>query len=193
MVKRLDIKTKILPQSITARALDGKFLFNVTHVTEPVVLSFFDKHTELISFHVFNSAQHPLILGYPWLIKHNPHIDWRSGRISEWGLDCLQSCFGASADKVDQEHETITNLAINHIQTKTEPIELVGDPDFPDLTKVPPCYLDLKDVFNKSKATSLPPHRAYDCAIDLLPGGSHSQRQTVFSLGSGAGGHDCLY
>ena len=36
MVKRLDIKTEILPQPITARALDGKMLFNVTHVTEPI-------------------------------------------------------------------------------------------------------------------------------------------------------------
>ncbi|KAI3364685.1 hypothetical protein L3Q82_011465, partial [Scortum barcoo] len=42
--------------------------------------------------------------------------------------------------------------------------------DYPDLSKVPPCYHDLKAVFNKVKATSLPPHREWDCAIDLLPG-----------------------
>ncbi|KAI3377213.1 hypothetical protein L3Q82_009125 [Scortum barcoo] len=30
--------------------------------------------------------------------------------------------------------------------------------DYPDLSKVPPCYYDLKEVFNKTKATSLPPH-----------------------------------
>uniref|UniRef100_UPI0037E7A689 uncharacterized protein n=1 Tax=Semicossyphus pulcher TaxID=241346 RepID=UPI0037E7A689 len=48
-----------------------------------------------------------------------------------------------------------------------------SDPsDFPDLSCVPPIYLDLKEVFNKSRATSLPPHRPYDCAIDLLPGAS---------------------
>ncbi|XP_060924550.1 uncharacterized protein LOC132998821 [Limanda limanda] len=45
-----------------------------------------------------------------------------------------------------------------------------SDADFPDLSQVPPCYLDLKEVFNKTRATSLPPHRPYDCAIDLLPG-----------------------
>ncbi|KAI3371471.1 hypothetical protein L3Q82_023568 [Scortum barcoo] len=42
--------------------------------------------------------------------------------------------------------------------------------DYPDLSKVPPCYYDLKEVFNKTKATSLPPHREWDCAIELLPG-----------------------
>eukprot|EP00064_Thunnus_orientalis_P023788 superscaffoldBa00009371_g24048 len=38
--------------------------------------------------------------------------------------------------------------------------------------KVPQCYHDLKEVFNKSRATSLPPHREYENAIDLLPGTS---------------------
>lgn len=44
--------------------------------------------------------------------------------------------------------------------------------DFPDLSNMPPSYMDLKEVFNKSKATSFPPHRPYDCAINLLPGTS---------------------
>jgi len=41
---------------------------------------------------------------------------------------------------------------------------------YPDLTTVPTCYHHLKKVFNKTKATSLPPHRPYVCGIDLLPG-----------------------
>ncbi len=44
--------------------------------------------------------------------------------------------------------------------------------DFPDLPGVPAVYLDLKEVFSKARATSLPPHRPYDCTIDLLPGAS---------------------
>lgn len=41
--------------------------------------------------------------------------------------------------------------------------------DFPDLSGVLPCYLDLKEVFNKVKATSPPPQHPYNCPIDLLP------------------------
>ncbi len=41
-----------------------------------------------------------------------------------------------------------------------------------DLSNVPSEYRDLKGVFSKSRAASLPPHRPYDCAIDLLPGTS---------------------
>ncbi|CAK6976493.1 hypothetical protein LDENG_00158670%2C partial, partial [Scomber scombrus] len=38
------------------------------------------------------------------------------------------------------------------------------------LSRVPEEYLDLRPVFSKSRATSLPPHRPYDCSIELLPG-----------------------
>ncbi|KAI3371427.1 hypothetical protein L3Q82_024027, partial [Scortum barcoo] len=42
--------------------------------------------------------------------------------------------------------------------------------DHTDPSKVPRCYHDLREAFNKVKATSLPPHRHWDCAIDLLSG-----------------------
>ncbi|XP_065821877.1 uncharacterized protein lrfn4b [Labrus bergylta] len=48
-------------------------------------------------------------------------------------------------------------------------------------SRVPSHYQDLKEVFNKTRATSLPPHRAYDCAIDLLPGTS-PPRGRLYSL-----------
>ena len=39
-----------------------------------------------------------------------------------------------------------------------------------DLSAMPAEYQDLLEVFSKTGATSFPPHRPYDCAIDLLPG-----------------------
>ncbi|TKS65685.1 Retrovirus-related Pol polyprotein [Collichthys lucidus] len=45
------------------------------------------------------------------------------------------------------------------------------------------CYHELREVFNKAKATSLPPHRPYDCAIDLLPG-TAPPRGRLYSLSS---------
>ncbi len=40
------------------------------------------------------------------------------------------------------------------------------------LVGVPEAYHDLRGVFSMSRASSLPPHRPYDCAMDLLPGTS---------------------
>ncbi|KAI3368156.1 hypothetical protein L3Q82_007884 [Scortum barcoo] len=54
--------------------------------------------------------------------------------------------------------------------------------DYPDLSKVPPCCYDLKEVFNKTKATSLPPHREWDCAIELLPGAPIPKARLLYSL-----------
>ncbi|KAI7806903.1 Pol polyprotein [Triplophysa rosa] len=53
--------------------------------------------------------------------------------------------------------------------------------DIADLTGVPEEYHVLRSVFCRSRATSLPPHRPYDCAIDLLPGTSPPKGR-LFSL-----------
>ena len=46
---------------------------------------------------------------------------------------------------------------------------------------VPAEYLDFREVFSKAKATSLPPHRPYDCAINLQPGAT-PPRGRLYSL-----------
>ncbi|KAI2665727.1 Transposon Tf2-9 polyprotein [Labeo rohita] len=40
----------------------------------------------------------------------------------------------------------------------------------PKLAQVPSEYADLIEVFSKTRAAALPPHRPYDCAIELLSG-----------------------
>ena len=45
-----------------------------------------------------------------------------------------------------------------------------GDLIFSTPPNVPAEYADLAEVFNKKKATTLPPHRPYDCALELHPG-----------------------
>ncbi len=46
---------------------------------------------------------------------------------------------------------------------------------------IPSVYHCFQAVFSKSRATSLPPHRSYDCTIDLLPG-TCPTRGRIFSL-----------
>lgn len=43
-------------------------------------------------------------------------------------------------------------------------------PESPLTVHVPPEYTKLLEVFSKTKASGLPPHCPYDCAIDLFPG-----------------------
>lgn len=46
---------------------------------------------------------------------------------------------------------------------------------------IPKHYHDLLDVLSKTKAMELPPHRSYDCNIDLLPG-TTSPRGQIYPL-----------
>lgn len=156
LAKRLKLSSVRIDSPMPATALDGHDASGY-HRTSPVTLIFPDSHTEQITFHLFDPPQHPLILGYPWLTLHNPHIDWSSGKVLSWGSNCKTQYFLGPPVSSSEGVSTL-------------PKEV--DEEFPDLSSVPPCYQDHKQLFNKTKATSLPPHRPYDCSIDLLPGTS---------------------
>ena len=152
LAKKLHIDCQPLARPIRARSLNGADIFAITHKSNPVKLSI-GHHHEYMQFHLFTSTSHSLILGQPWLFLHNPHIDWKSGQIRGWGEECTEHC--------------ISELVAEINLFSTNP---VPESEYPDLTAVPSCYHHLKEVFNKAKALSLPPHRPYDCAIELIPG-----------------------
>lgn len=150
LARRLGLSLLPLTPSVPVRALDGHPLGTVTHVTAPVSILSSGNHLELTQFHLLHSPTQPLILGYPWLREHNPRIDWTTGTVLEWGERCHRTCLKSAAIPV---HPDPASPA-------------------PDLSSVPACYHSLGAVFSKARASSLPPHRPYDCAIDLLPGTS---------------------
>lgn len=51
-----------------------------------------NNHSELISFHVIQSPNQPLVHGNPWLTTHNHHIDWHTRKVLGWSNHCLASC-----------------------------------------------------------------------------------------------------
>ena len=138
-----------LDEPLNARAIDGHKLARISHQTLPVSLAISGNHNETIRFMVLSSPSTPLVLGRPWLEQHNPHITWSDGKIISWGNECYSSCL-RSAPSVSKEPSRSSYV--------------------PDLSSVPSVYHDLGAVFSKSSAASLPPHRPYDCPIDLLPG-----------------------
>ncbi len=50
-------------------------------------------HQESIQLLVLEEATVDIILGLPWLVKHDPVISWRSGDVLKWGSDCFPRCF----------------------------------------------------------------------------------------------------
>lgn len=76
LARRLGLSLLPLPKPLEARTLDGRLLCKVTHRTQPIQFIMAEGRTEFLSFHLFNSPSHPLLLGLPWLSKHNPQINW---------------------------------------------------------------------------------------------------------------------
>ena len=146
-----NIPCEELERPMEAFALDERRLASVTRQSCPVSLTIAGNHVESLQFFVIQSPLVPVILGRPWLAQHEPHIAWSSGNILEWSSSCHARCLQAAPGPAVQ----------------TVPI---APP--PDLSSVPPEYHDLGEVFSKTRAQSLPPHRPYDCAINLRPGAS---------------------
>ena len=161
LVRRMCIPTVPLAVPLRPCALTGIPLEEVRRATTPVKVLISGNHQEEMVFHVISSPRIPLVLGRPWMRTYNPQVDWSQGIITGWSPRCHTSCLLSAAEPFS-----------------TTPLRTTASPD---LTTVPSEYHDLREVFSKSRATSLPPHRSYDCAIDLLSGTS-PHRGHLFSL-----------
>ncbi len=146
---KLRIPLRPLTHKIEVHALNGQDLPHISHDTGPVTLVTSGNHTERLSFYILDSPLAVIVLGHPWLIKHNPRIDWQRRTVLEWSTKCHESCLVSACSSVSVS---------------------VFQEEAMNLSSVPTEYLDLKEVFSKSRAASLPPHRPYDCAIELMPG-----------------------
>lgn len=149
IVHQEEIPTEPIDPPRKVNALNGEPLAMITHRTVPVTLILQGNHKETIQLLVISSPHAPVVLGLPWLKCHNPQIDWSMTKIVSWSVFCHTNCFQSA---ITPENSSVP---------PSSP---------PDLSSVPKDYHDLAEVFSKQKALSLPPHRPYDCAIDLLPG-----------------------
>ncbi|KAI3363944.1 hypothetical protein L3Q82_001522 [Scortum barcoo] len=106
--------------------------------------------------------EEPMQLGRTRLVPEDRQRCLREGAC----FYCSQSGHRVGSCPLKEEAHQVSPELVR--TTSAEPVHS----NYPDISKVPPCYHDLYEIFNKAKATSLPQHRHGDCAIDLLPGAS---------------------
>jgi len=156
-----------------------------------------------------------LVLGYNWLARHNPLIDWVNGSINfrpslqenlapsrvaaniplaspsflDTPLQSSDSAVSIPASETSVSNSGQPNIAIIGAAAFLRASKLPGFHNFelclrsldiqansaklaetPDLSNIPSEYHEFADVFSKTKAEVLPPHRPYDLKINLEEG-----------------------
>ncbi|KAK3556911.1 hypothetical protein QTP70_022410 [Hemibagrus guttatus] len=94
LVERLGIPTFPCVPSLRITAIDSQpigegYLKRQTELLEFRVGLF---HQERLAFYVTSSPANPVILGFPWLRRHDPQISWRSGELVRWSPACHDRC-----------------------------------------------------------------------------------------------------
>ncbi|KAK3573255.1 hypothetical protein QTP86_015770 [Hemibagrus guttatus] len=106
-------------------------------------------HHERLAFYVISSPANPVILGFPWLRRHDPQISWRTGELTLWSPTCRSECLRNPVSRYCRTCRVKEATPVAH--GRTQP------------------YADFGRVFSEERASRLPEHQAWDCAIDLLP------------------------
>ncbi|KAI2666816.1 Transposon Tf2-6 polyprotein [Labeo rohita] len=157
LARRLGIKTtrtelRNQVQSVTGKPLSDQ---DVQRRAGPVHLRVGQCHEEDIWFLVLEGSTMDVVLGRPWLARHDPILSWGSGEILKWGPHCWPECFPSLPLRSPRSLQVCTTS----IESPVERQSVV----------IPPDYCAFQDVFCPRRAARLPPHRPWDCAIDLLP------------------------
>ncbi|KAK3531089.1 hypothetical protein QTP70_010364 [Hemibagrus guttatus] len=159
LCRQLRLKLTATQKAYQIHAVTGRTLQTVHHLAGPLSLQVGALHCEELHLLVLENATTDIILGRPWLELHDPVLSWKTGEILKWGEHCFGACFpNLSAPSPPQVH---------HLPAQATSVESPPEACPPD---IPACYSHFRDVFYPRRASKLPPHRPWDCAIDLIPG-----------------------
>ena len=125
---------------------------DITHFVSIIIK--IGKHAERLWCAVTCLGKTPLILSHTWLRKHNPHVDWSSGKImlNKCPQECqslLETCFAKLLRKIETQ-ETWIQAVNYHEQKTTTPVDglLLEEAQ----KSVPQKYWKYLNVFSKTKS-----------------------------------------
>jgi len=188
------IPTSGLSSPINIQLPNGKSMM-IKQTTKPLKLKFLD-HTETFEFCIANLSLHGIngILGRDWLSIHNPFINYKSNKIFFLSKYCGSHCPSSKKNKFFNQSNNLTASMLENPELNTGSqdslmpesvfVKEASDSDIcavmvntgenETLSKediINKYYSDFKIVFEEKEADKLPPHRDYDIAIELIPGG----------------------
>ncbi|KAK3505885.1 hypothetical protein QTP70_003699, partial [Hemibagrus guttatus] len=150
LVEELRIPTFPCVPSLRITAIDSQpigedYLKRQTELLEFQVGLF---HHEQLAFYFTSSPANPVILGFPWLRRHDPQISWRSGELVRWSPTCHKECLREPVSRPCRTScmEEAIPAAHGHI---------------------PHAYADFEEVFSKERVARLPSHQGWIYPLSL--------------------------
>ncbi|KAK3513487.1 hypothetical protein QTP70_015506, partial [Hemibagrus guttatus] len=152
LVEELGISTSPCVPSLRITAIDSQPIGEgyLRRQTEPLGFQAGLFHHKRLTFYVTTSPANPVILGFPWLRRHDPQISWRTGELTRWSPACLRDCLRNPVSR------SCGTCSVEEVNTGAH-------------VCLPQPYADFEKVFSEERASRLPEHQEWDCAIDLLP------------------------
>ena len=77
MLFRSEPETLWLPTPILIHNVDGSPNEHGSITEEVELILHYGEHLERAYFAFANIGHQPIIIGYPWLLHHNPEINWK--------------------------------------------------------------------------------------------------------------------
>jgi len=173
MVARHGFKPQKLKRPLMVKNIDRTMNSGgaIMHQVECNV--FYKGHVERMRMDVCNLGKTEVILGMPWLVAHNPEINWEMGEVKM--TRCPPLCSGKSQkskrkEKVKimaiEEEEKIVHWVIDDKEDWRREEEIEEDHRKIE-EMVPGKFLKWKKVFGKVESERMPTRKIWDHAIDL--------------------------
>ena len=147
-----------------------------------------DGHVDQITLTVIELDGYDIILGMPWLVKHNPRVDWCQGVVTLDNVaDPVINNIISSAHDETSSSSVITALQFGRVSRKAGNellLVLVQDNDVQmntlsvDSGEAKKLLAQFCDVFPDDLPSGLPPKRDVDHRIELVSGSDPPSRPT---------------
>ena len=187
IVRQYDFAIQRKKEHYNLQVADGSLMpktGQVEYETRPLSVAA-QQHHEEITFDIIELAVHEVILGLPWLDKHNPTIDWKKRVLKFERCNCVVDIQpGRPTAKATDERATTEICFISTSKTatihngpnsaKSEVVDLTRE-DRLSGTHAPPGtpkeYRKWEHLFrDETTIKALPRHQPWDHEIKLMPG-----------------------
>ena len=146
--KKKGFKMEKLKKPLLVRNMDGTANAGeaITHQVECNI--FFKGYMKRARMDVYNLEKIELILGMPWLVAHNPEIDWKKGEVKM--MHCPPIC---RRRKQEVKEKKVRKTEKNRNEEVLKKL-------------VPRRFWKWKKVFGKKESERMPVRKIWDHAIE---------------------------